>query len=123
MMNGILLTAASLGLAEAAPAGAGPAPQGNFMTALLPFVLVFVIFYLLIIMPQRKKQKKHMMMVENLKPGSRIITTGGIYGTIMGVQKDRIEVKIAANTKIEITKSAIGVILQSEMTAPEKPEA
>lgn len=120
MMNGILLTAAALGTA---PAGAGPAPQGNFMTALLPFVLVFVIFYLLIIMPQRKKQKKHLMMVENLKPGSRIITTGGIYGTIMGVQKDRVEVKVAANTKIEITKSAIGVILQSEATAPEKPEA
>ncbi len=123
MMNGILLTAAALGLPQTAPAGAGPAPQGNFMTALLPFVLVFVIFYLLIIMPQRKKQKKHMEMVENLKPGSRIITTGGIFGVIMGVQKDRVELKVAANTKIEITKSAIGVILQGEASAPEEPKA
>ncbi len=124
MMNGILLTAAALALPQAgAPAG-GPAAQGNFMTALLPFVLVFVIFYLLIIMPQRKKQKKHQEMVENLKPGARVITTGGIFGTVMGIQKDRIEVRIAPNTKIEITKSAIGVILQGEATAPpEKTEA
>jgi len=124
MMNGILLTAAALAAPQVGGAGAtGAPPQGNFMTALLPFVLVFVIFYLLIIMPQRKKQKKHMEMVENLKPGSRIITTGGIFGVIMGVQKDRVELKIAANTKIEITKSAIGVILQGEATAPEEPKA
>jgi preprotein translocase subunit YajC len=87
-------------------------PQGgSFITALIPFILVFVIFYLLIVMPQRKKQKKHMTMVEQLKPGDRIITTGGIFGTVMGVQKDRIELKIAANVKIDVTKSAVAVIL------------
>jgi preprotein translocase subunit YajC len=91
------------------------------LTALIPFILVFVIFYLLIIMPQRKKQKRHMEMVNNLKSGDRIITTGGIHGTIMGVQKDRIELKIAANVKIEITKSAVGVILAPGQ-APEKAE-
>jgi preprotein translocase subunit YajC len=110
-------------LASQAPTGApGPVQQQpNFLTALVPFALVFVIFYLLIIMPQRKKQKKHMEMVDNLKPGSRIITTGGIYGTVMGVQKDKVELKISANVKIDITKSAIGVILAAE-TAPEKTE-
>lgn len=97
------------------------APQSNMLTSLIPFILVFVIFYLLIIMPQRKKQKRHMEMVNNLKSGDRIITTGGIHGTIMGVQKDRIELKIAANVKIEITKSAVGVILAPGQ-APEKAE-
>jgi preprotein translocase subunit YajC len=91
-----------------------PAPGGNLMGMLLPFILVFVIFYLLIIMPQRKKQKKHMEMVESLKAGDRIITTAGIFGTVMGVEKDRIELKIAANVKIEITKSAVGVILKDK---------
>jgi len=57
-------------------------------------------------------------MVENLKPGDQIITSAGIFGTVMGVQKDRIEVKIASNVKIDITKSAVGVILG----AGEKPE-
>ena len=102
----------------AGQAGGAQAARPNMLGALLPFVLVFVIFYLLIIMPQRKKQKKHMDLVENLKPGDRIVTTAGIFGTVMGVQKDRIELKIAANVKIDITKSAVGVILG----ASDKPE-
>jgi preprotein translocase subunit YajC len=116
-----VLLALGLQAQQAAPQ-ARPASQGSMLTALLPFILVFVIFYLLIIMPQRKKQKKHMEMVNNLKSGDRIITTGGIYGTIMGVQKDRIEVKVAANTKIEITKGAVGVIMGRESGSMEKPE-
>jgi len=119
MMFSALLSTAQ----QTAPTGR-PAPQGSMLTALVPFILVFAIFYLLIILPQRKKQKKHQMMVENLKAGDRVITSGGMYGTIMGVQKDRIEVKIAANTKIEVTKGAIGVILgKGESTAPDKTES
>jgi len=90
---------------------AAPAAGGSFLTAIIPFVLVFAIFYLLIIMPSRRKQKKHQEMVEQLKPGDKVITTGGIHGTVMGAQQDRIELKIAANTKIDITKNAIAVIL------------
>jgi preprotein translocase subunit YajC len=95
----------------AGQAGGAQAARPNMLGAILPFVFVFVIFYFLIIMPQRKKQKKHMDLVENLKPGDRIVTTAGIFGTVMGVQKDRIELKIAANVKVDITKSAVGVIL------------
>ena len=101
---------------------AGQVQRPNMLTALLPFVAVFAIFYLLIIMPQRKKQKKHLEMVEQLTPGKRIITTAGIFGTIMGVQKDRIELKVAANVKIDITKSAVGVILDGTESAPDKTD-
>ncbi len=101
---------------------AGQAARPNMLTALLPFVLVFAIFYLLIIMPQRKKQKKHLDLVENLKPGDKVVTTAGIFGTVMGVQKDRIELKIAANVKIDITKSSVGVILGATDSAPEKTD-
>lgn len=90
---------------------------GNFVTALIPFILVFVIFYLLIIMPSRKKQKRHQEMVGQLKPGDKIVTSGGIYGTVMGTQKDRIEVKISANVKIDITKNAVAAII-----TPQKKE-
>ncbi|MCJ7589003.1 MAG: preprotein translocase subunit YajC [Candidatus Aminicenantes bacterium] len=96
----------------------GQRPQGNMLTALVPFLLVFVVFYLLIIMPTRKKQKKHQNLVNNLKPGDRVVTSGGIFGTVMGVQPDKIELKIAANVKIDVTKSAIGAILGQG----EKPE-
>lgn len=101
------------------PAGQGQVPKGNMFTALVPFLLVFAIFYVLIIMPQRKKQKKHQALVDNLKPGDRIITTSGIFGSVMGVQKDRIELKVAANVKIDITKSAVGAILTNSET-PDK---
>lgn len=84
---------------------------GSFITALIPFILVFAIFYLLIIMPSRKKQKRHQQMVEQLKPGNKVVTSGGIYGTVMGVQTDRIELKIASNVKIDITKNAVAAIL------------
>jgi preprotein translocase subunit YajC len=93
-----------------------PAPRGNLLTALFPFILIFVIFYLLIIMPSRKKQKRHQEMVGQLKSGDKIVTSGGIYGTVMGVQKDRIELKVASNVKIEIAKNAVGTIL-----TPPKP--
>lgn len=106
----IVPTILTIGL-QAQPATRG---QGSFLTALLPFILVFVIFYLLIIMPSRKKQKKHQEMVSALKPGDKIVTSGGIYGTVMGVLEDRIEVKISANVKIDITKNAVAAILSKQ---------
>ncbi len=112
----ILLTLASCTTQQAPPQGQG---QGNLLLGLLPFILVFVIFYLLIILPQRRKQKQHQQMVANLKPGDRIVTSGGIFGTVMDVHPDRIELKIAANTKIDIMKSAVAIIL----TEKEKTEA
>jgi len=94
-----------------------PSPRGgSFISVLIPFILVFVIFYLLIIMPSRKRQKKHQQMVEELKPGDKVVTSGGIYGTVMGVQKDRIELKIAANVKIDITKNAVGAIISQKQS-------
>lgn len=106
-------------LAALPPAESARTQGGSFITALIPFLLVFVIFYLLLILPQRKRQKKHMAMVEQLKPGDRIITSGGIFGTVMGVQKDRIELKVAANVKIDITKSAVAVILGQQKSDSE----
>lgn len=91
---------------------AAPPPRGgNILTMLFPFILVFVIFYFLLIRPQRKKQKQHQEMVEQLKPGDKVVTSGGIYGTVMGVKKDRFELKVSSNVKIEITKNAVAAIL------------
>ncbi|MDI6845119.1 MAG: preprotein translocase subunit YajC [Candidatus Saccharicenans sp.] len=109
------LTFFSLSQQQTAPAG----QSGNMLVGLLPFILVFVIFYLLIILPQRKKQKQHQQMINNLKPGDRVITSGGIFGTVMDVHPDRIELKIAANVKVDVLKSAIAIVL----TEKEKSEA
>ena len=95
-------------------------PQGSMLTAMLPFILVFVIFYFLLIRPQRTKQKRHQQMVEQLKPGDKVITAGGIHGTVMGIQKDKIELKIAANVKIDIAKNSIAVIPTPKVQQKEK---
>jgi preprotein translocase subunit YajC len=93
-------------------AGAGGAGQPNMIGALIPFVLIFVIFYLLIILPQRKKQKRHQEMIQDLKGGERIVTAGGIYGTVTRVMDDRIEVEVGKNTKIQITKSSVSGVIK-----------
>jgi preprotein translocase subunit YajC len=88
------------------------ANQGNMLVQLIPFVVIFVIFYLLIILPARKKQKQHQNMINSLKGGERIITAGGIYGTVTRVLDDRFVVEVDGNTKIEITKGSISTVLE-----------
>ncbi len=72
----------------------------------IPLILIFVIFYFFLIRPQQKKVKEHKAMVENLKRGDKVITSGGITGTIERViDNDKIEVEIADNVKVEIVKA------------------
>ena len=79
--------------------------QGG-ITDFIPLVLIFVIFYFFLIRPQQKKVKEHKAMVENLKRGDKVITSGGITGTVDRlIDNDKVEVEIAENVKVEIVKS------------------
>ena len=72
----------------------------------IPLILIFVIFYFFLIRPQQKKVKEHKIMVENLKRGDKVITVGGIVGTIDRIiNAEKVEVEIADNVKVEIIKS------------------
>ena len=72
----------------------------------IPLILIFVIFYFFLIRPQQKKAKDHKIMVENLKRGDQIVTSGGIVGTVERVmENDRAEVIIGDDTKVEIIRS------------------
>ena len=72
----------------------------------IPLILIFVIFYFFLIRPQQKKVKDHKLMVENLKRGDRVITSGGIVGTIDRiVDGDKVEVIISDNVKVEVVKT------------------
>ena len=72
----------------------------------IPLILIFVIFYFFLIRPQQKKVKEHKAMVESLKKGDKIVTSGGITGTISRVvDNDKVEVEIADNVKVEIIKT------------------
>ena len=72
----------------------------------IPLILIFVIFYFFLIRPQQKKVKEHKLMVENLKRGDQVVTSGGILGTIERVmENDRAEIIIGDDTKVEIVRS------------------
>jgi preprotein translocase subunit YajC len=72
----------------------------------IPLILIFVIFYFFLIRPQQKKVKEHKLMVENLKRGDKVITSGGIVGTVERIiDNDKIEVNISKNVNVEIIKS------------------
>ena len=72
-----------------------------------PFILIFVIFYFLLIAPQRKRQKKHTEMLGALKNGDKVVTQGGVHGTVVGVADAVVQVRVADGVKIEISKSAV----------------
>ena len=81
----------------------------------IPLILIFIIFYFFLIRPQQKRVKDHKTMVESLKRGDEVITSGGIIGTVERVMEDdRIEVLIGDNTKVKIIRSTITSLLKKE---------
>jgi preprotein translocase subunit YajC len=99
----------------------GPAPQqagqaggpAAMFTSMLPLVLIFVIFYFLLIRPQQKKAKEHKQMLENLKAGDKVITSGGIYAVVEKVSTNTIILKIAENVKVKFGKGYIAAVRQT----------
>ena len=83
----------------------------------IPLILIFVIFYFFLIIPQQKKVKEHKAMVENLKKGDKVVTSGGITGTITRiVDNDKVEVEITDNVVVEVIR---GTGIQSLMNTQE----
>ncbi len=73
----------------------------------IPLILIFVIFYFFLIRPQQKKVKEHKLMVEGLKRGDKVITTGGIIGSVERViDNEKVEVKISENVSVEIVRAS-----------------
>ena len=86
----------------------------------IPLILIFVIFYFFLIRPQQKKVKEHKLMVQNLKRGDKVITSGGIIATVEKVmENDRAEIEIAENVKVEIVRST-GVQGLANIQEPKK---
>ena len=87
--------------------------NGSGFAQFIPLILIFVIFYFFLIRPQQKRVKEHKAMVQSLKRGDEVITSGGIIGTVEKVMEDdRIEVNVADNVKVQVIKSTITSLLQ-----------
>ncbi len=93
--------------------GGQPAPEGaeapSMLVTMFPFILMFVILYLLIIRPQQKKQRDHQRMVDELKKGDRVVTSGGMHGTITGIKEQEgiLIVQVAKEVQIEVSRGSI----------------
>jgi preprotein translocase subunit YajC len=89
---------------------AGGQGQAGGIAGFLPIIILFVIFYFLLIRPQQKKAKEHREMIANLKKGARIITSGGIFGTIISLDDTTVGLEIADKVKIKITRGNVAAI-------------
>ena len=89
-------------------------PQPGGIVAFLPLIFILAIFYLIVFLPARRRQKKLQAMIDNLKSGDKVITSGGIYGTIVGFKSDRIQLRVAENVKIEMSRSAVTALQNPE---------
>ncbi len=95
----------------ATPAAASKAAAPSPIMSFVPLIVIFGIFYLLLIRPQQKKMKQHKKMVDELKEGNKVITSGGFYATVVNIGDTSVEVKLADNVKVKILKSAISEVL------------
>lgn len=100
-------------LAMANPQGSGGGAGSGMMTILM-FGSVFAIFWFMILRPQKKQQDQRKAMLEALKRGDRIITSGGLFATVRDVKTDRVVITIGENVKVEIAKHAVTGVLESE---------
>ncbi len=99
--------------------------QGQMTTTIITFVLIILIFYFLIIRPQKKRDKETKAMLAAMKKGDRVVTIGGIHGTIVTVKEQTVIVKVDDSARIEFSKSAISSVVNKDAakTAPKKAEA
>jgi len=102
----------SLAFAQAAP-GAG-APEGSMLATLIPFGLIFVVFYFLLILPQQRKAKTHKQMLENLKKGDRVVTVGGVIGSVTSINQDVVTLQIADNVRVKVIRDGITGLRKAE---------
>jgi preprotein translocase subunit YajC len=106
---------------------AGGAPGGFDLISLAPLVLIFVVFYFLLIRPQQKKMKTHRDMIAALRRGDKVLTGGGIIGTVVKAEDNELLVEIAKDVRVRVARSTISEVLgkpePAAAQAPAKAEA
>ncbi len=90
--------------------GAPGAEQSNPLTMFLPLILIFIVFYFFIIRPQKKKEDTRKKMIEAVKKGDKIITIGGVHGTVTQVDETSVLAQVDSNTKLRIEKNALASV-------------
>ena len=97
-----------------------PGGMESILSSIVPFLLIIVIFYFLILRPQQKRQKERVTLLESLKKGDKVITAGGIYGTVEGIEDKTILVKVSDSVKLKMERSSVTTIIGVTDIVPEK---
>ena len=84
-----------------------PGQQVSPLIQLIPFALVLAIFYFVILLPMQKKQKKVQAFLDGLKAGDKVVTTGGLFGSIARISDQIVQLQVATNVRVDISKAAI----------------
>ncbi len=105
----------TLAFAQEGAAQQAPQVQQSPLIGLLPIALIFIIFYFLLIRPQKKSQREHAKMLEGLAKNDEVITSGGVYGTIVNIQEDVVTLRIDDNVRIKVQKSSIARIKRAKV--------
>lgn len=95
-----------------------PTATPNPLMNMVPIVAIFAIFYFLLIRPQQKQQKDHDSMLRGLKIGDKILTTGGLYGTITGFKGDDLEVQFSQTVKLTVNRTAVARLTEGGVVKP-----
>jgi preprotein translocase subunit YajC len=94
--------------------GPGSGGSPGLLVQIVPFVLIFVLFYFLLILPQQKRQKQQKAMLDALKKGDKVVTSSGIWGTVTNLGKETVTLQIADNAKIKIQRESIARVRGDE---------
>ncbi|MGB9773349.1 MAG: preprotein translocase subunit YajC [Bacteroidota bacterium] len=108
----------SLHLLVAMQSSGAQTGAGSFLSTIIMFVLIFLIFWLLIIRPQQKRQKERQKMLDSVKKGDKVITIGGVHGTVVGIDEKTLLIQIADNVKVKYERSAVSQIIREGVESP-----
>ena len=95
-----------------APQG-GEVGGGSLISTLIMFGAIFAIFYFMIIRPQQKRAKEREKLLSNIEKGDKVVTSGGVHATIVGIEDKTVLIEIAPNVKIKVDRSAIGSVINN----------
>ena len=96
---------------QAAPSG----PTSGLSDQLVLILIIFAIFYFIVFRPMRKRQRDTEQMLTALKNGDRVVTNGGLYGTVVGVSDDVVQLRVAEHVKVQVAKSAIARLVEESV--------
>ncbi len=113
LQSGLLLSLALPVLADAPAAGAGPKTGAGMLMSMAPMLAIFGIMYFLLIRPQQKASQEKQKMISNLKRGDKVLTAGGLYGSVSNIRGDILDLKVADNLKVEVSRHFVTKVVNA----------